>query len=442
MKPISGIRKFVNSYKRRSPPPRGAPGPRSRGSEECSPQRGWEQAADRGATGRRARRRAYRLWRGSCNKELLKRLGPSQHTHPQPKNAAPNRAAWFRNNVFWQEACRRKKSKRVTKFPTTTPLGYGVKVKFGALNVQGMADTLKLKNAKQLMQEHHLGVLLLSETRSTSYYTYLSEQYLVILSGNKRDKFAGVGAIISPELRPFLLDVIQVNNRIIHLCFKKQGGNVHIIGVYGPHSGLDLEEDKVPFWETLEDHISTIPQPEPVYITGDFNVRFQARHRHDQGVTGPFTYGKGSRYIDHNASSNRSLCINTTGRHNMVEVASYRTPAPIHHITYKDKTAPPKDWSQYVLGPMIMQQVYDKLHYQCMEAALPAATLIRSFLNLPVPLPPPKTTPRIDPVLFQRLDHCFTRPQWLNSVNTCQSKLHTGFPSDHYLLVTEVKIRL
>ena len=68
-----------------------------------------------------------------------------------------------------------------------------------------------------------------------------------------------------------------------------------MIGVYGPHSGLDLEYDRIPFWDKLEEHVAKIPQPEPVYITGDFNVSFQASHRNDHGVTGKFTYGKGSR---------------------------------------------------------------------------------------------------------------------------------------------------
>ena len=95
-------------------------------------------------------------------------------------------------------------------------------MRIGSLNVQGFADTLKLKSALQVMAGHRIDVLLLSETKSTSYYSYVSEGHLVILSGNTRDKHAGVGAIISPHLRPYLMDVIQVNNRIVHLCFGRQ----------------------------------------------------------------------------------------------------------------------------------------------------------------------------------------------------------------------------
>ena len=265
---------------------------------------------------------------------------------------------------------------------------------------------------------------------------------MVILSGNAKDKNAGVGAIISPKLRPHLLGVLQVNTRILHLSFKKQGGNVHLIGVYAPHSGLELDEVRQPFWDKLEEQISKIPQPEPVYITGDFNVRFQASHRHDEGVTGPYVFGKGSRYIDHNSSSKRSSCIGSMQRLNMVEVASYRTPNLMHHITYRDKAAPPKDWSQFLMDPLIMQQVYDKIHFGLGEYALSTASNIRSFLEMDTLLPAPKVLPHLDPTLFQRLDHTFTRRQWLNSINKCRSKLNTGFPSDHYLMVADVKVRL
>ena len=100
----------------------------------------------------------------------------------------------------------------------------------------------------------------------------------------------------------------------------------------------------------------------------------------------------------------------------MVEAASYKTPNQLQHITYKDKAAPPKDWSQFVLDPIPMQQLYDKLFKQMDQEALTAAANIRSFLDLPELLPPPKKEPDIDPVRFQRLDHFFVRRQWLSSV--------------------------
>ena len=435
------IQEFNTKLDSQSPPPRGAPGPPNRDNEECAP---IDEAKGfpRNTSERRYRRRAYRCWCRELAQVRGSGLGPPSSASSQPKQASQSRASWFRHSLYWQEHHKRRKKGRPPNLPTTTPLKYGYKFRFGSLNVQGFSDTLKLKNCLQLMKEHKLDVLFLTETKSVSYYSYLSEQHMVILSGNHYDKNAGVGVIISPHIRPHLLDVLQVSPRLLQVTFKKKGGNIHLVGAYAPHSGLDFDSIREPSWDQLEAQLCKIPQPEPVYVTGDFNVRFQAQHRNDEGVTGPFTFGKGTKYIDHNATSNRSLCVKAMKLQGMVEVASYKTPNPTQHITYRDKAAPPKDWEQFLLDPLPLQQVYDKLHFTMQEHSVEVAANIRSFLDLPDLLPAPKIAPQIDPVRFQRLDHTFTRKQWLNSICSCQSKLHTGFPSDHYLLVTDFRVRL
>ena len=413
-----------------------------RASEESAPPRGGEHTSFLGARRRRICRRSYRAWRRECNTRRLQGEDSLLAAPPQSTKVSLKRSAIFRNTIEWQEHIERKQKPTRERLQTTPPLAYNYKLRLGSQNVQGMADTLKLKNLTLMMSEHRLGILILSETKSTSYYSYTSEQHLVILSGNNKDKHAGVGAIIHPTLRPFLADVVQVSNRIIHLTLNKKGGRVHVVGVYAPHSKHDHDTVRQPFWDSLEEYVGKIPQPEPVYIVGDFNVRFQAQHGNDHGVTGPFVYGKGKRYIDHSATSNRSLCVRSMNLLGMLEVASHKTPNPVHQITFRDKAAPPSDWSQFILDPLIMQQVYDFMMQRFDDSALAVSSNIRAFLDLPNPLPPVRTDPRPDPTRFQRLDHCFTRTQWLSSVNSCRSKLHTGYPSDHYLLVTEIQIKL
>ena len=365
-------------------------------------------------------------------------------TPPKSTKVSQNKAAIFRHAIEWQQHIQRKKKPARERIQTTPPLAYNYELRVGAQNVQGMADTLKLKNLVLMMAEHSLDILILSETKSTAYYSYTSEQHLVIQSGNHKDKYAGVGAIIHPKIRPCIADIVQVSNRLLRITLNKKGGRVHVLGVYAPHSGLDHDSVREPFWDSLQDYVDKIPQPEPVYITGDFNLRFQAQQPNDSGVTGPFTYGKGRRHIDHTASSNRSLSVKTMTLLDMVEAASCKTPNPTHQITYEDKTAPPTDWGQFLLDPLILQQVYTKIHKDSTtdEQALGVSSHIRSFLDLPEPLPSSKNTPHPEPTRYQRLDHMFARRQWLPSINSCRSKLYTGFPSDHYLLVTEIQIKL
>ena len=124
------------------------------------------------------------------------------------------------------------------------------KNRIGSLSVQSFADTLKFKNASSscksidwmccyLLRPSLLHTTVTSQRSIGSFYQ----------AGNNRDGHAGVGTIISPNMRPYLMDIIQVNNRIIHLGFKKQGDNIYVFGACAPHSKRGLELDRQPFWD-------------------------------------------------------------------------------------------------------------------------------------------------------------------------------------------------
>ena len=292
------------------------------------------------------------------------------------------------------------------------------------------------------MSEHNLDVIFLTETKSTAYYSYTSEQHLVIQSGNHKDKYAGVGAIIHPKIRPYLADVIQVSNRLIHLTFNKKGGRIHLLGAYAPHSGLDHDSVREPFWDSLQECVDRIPQPEPIFVSLEISMSDSRPPTPMMQESLVLTHMVRVGGFDHNAQSNRSLCVKAMTMLQMVEAGSYKTPNPTHQITYRDKTAPPTDRSQFLLDPLIMQQFYAQVFKKDEVQSLEICTYIRSFLELPQPLPPYQNVPHPDPTRFQRLDHMFIRSQWLSSINSCRPKLHTGFPSDHYLLVTEIQVKL
>ena len=57
-------------------------------------------------------------------------------------------------------------------------------------------------------------------------------------------QFSGVCQVFQD---PHLLNIIQVSPRIIQATLKKKGGNLHIVGVDAPHSGLDFDTDREPF---------------------------------------------------------------------------------------------------------------------------------------------------------------------------------------------------
>ena len=86
-----------------------------------------------------------------------------------------------------------------------------------------------------------------------------------------------------------------------------KSGDCHLIGVYAPHDKLDFETVKEPFWLLLQEVLDQIPQPEPVYVLGDFNVRLQGRKPADQEFLGPHVYGRGSQYAKTGPERNRNL---------------------------------------------------------------------------------------------------------------------------------------
>ena len=237
----------------RAPPPSGTPGS-LRGNEECSPLPR-AQAHTRGSR-RRIRRQQYRAWKGGCNNGRVKGLGRPHPALGNPKNAARSNAQWFRTTVLWQQHDSRSRSKKVRNLPTTPPLEYASRIKTACFNVQNFAETLKLKAAMCLMKEHNLGLLILTETKSTQYYSYNSEGYLIVLSGTCKDKYGGVGAIVAPWMRPALLDVLQVSNRIIQLSFKKGEAifmssvhMYHILAWFLKRSGTHIGKVLRPNWK-------------------------------------------------------------------------------------------------------------------------------------------------------------------------------------------------
>ena len=139
-KPSIPIKEFMNSN-RRSPPPRGAPGVLTENHEECTHDGRGTTGQASGSTRRCSQRRAYRQWKSQPNNERETGLGPPLLVPAKPQQATRTRAAWFRHTLFWQEQLKRRKGRKVKNLPTTTLLGSASSVRFGAINVQGFADT-------------------------------------------------------------------------------------------------------------------------------------------------------------------------------------------------------------------------------------------------------------------------------------------------------------
>ena len=367
-----------------------------------------------------------------------------------PQNAAARRTAGKTTAEIFKQILAQE-TPNPTKHPpqpynnkATPLLGYSKKIRIGTQNVQGMAEILKHQQVITMMRQQNLDILVLTETRGKSYYTYNSEGYLFIVSGSVQDPYAGVTIVVAPRIRPHIQDVTQHSPRLSSVTMAARSGSMYILGVYAPHNKMDVDLLKIPFWDQLEDAFSKIPLPEPAYVLGDFNVRLQGRSSTEKEFLGPHILGKGMEFAQRKLHDNRSLFLDFLRGQESVDTITFKTPDLTKHVTYRDKTPPPQDWGAFILDPLGWIQTYDLIQHasQSDSRAIQIAHNIRQFLTAtPIQQPPP-ALPSADPIRFQNLDKCVTRRKWLPTVHSVKAVHSTGFPSDHYLLKVEIQVKL
>ena len=136
--------------------------------------------------------------------------------------------------------------------------------------------------------------------------------------------------------------------------------------------------------------------------------------------------------------------------------ACLKTPNLVRQITYREKFPPPKSWLQFSADPLPL------LHFWDIVAAFPAplqdaleigqrvraqdaleiGQRVRAFITDSSLIDSVPTTPCNDPTLFQSLDKIVCRKPWLPTVKQCHAIHTTGFPSDHYLLISHIQVKL
>ena len=433
-----------------APPPSGAPGVVSTTNEECKPLP-FASSSLSGRGSRAVRRRLYRQWRKARREKIwFPSLGKKVASKGTPQQAAKRKAAGNTNaklfrHLVLEHSTHKGPQRGKQRKPMTTPqVSYGAKIQLGTQNVQGIAELLKHQQCLDMMTSGALDILFLTETKTTSYYTYNSQGHLFIINGSTKDKYGGVIAIVSPAFRPFIKDIFQHSTRILQIVVSCHSGDSHYIGVYAPHDKLDYETVKLPFWQQLQSIVDSIPQPEPVFIIGDWNVRLQGRKQDEHHCLGPFVYGKGPNYAKTGEERNRNLFLNFLNSTDTCDAITFKTPDLLQHVTYRDKSPPPADWGLFALDSIRLLQFWDKVAGLPIreEDSLLIGQNIRSFLTEDPLMQTTPLRPRVDPYRFQSLDKLIVRRKWLPSVHQCRANHTTGFPSDHYLLAATLQVKL
>ena len=105
-------------------------------------------------------------------------------------------------------------------------------------------------------------------------------------------------------------EVTPRTGRFLTLTVDTAQAPLKIIAVYAPHNGRELE-DRVQFWEELEEIIQETPDSTALVLTGDFNAQACWDHGDAGRVAGP----SGSPVWSTEAYNNEELLLGLMQRH-------------------------------------------------------------------------------------------------------------------------------
>ncbi|VFQ71548.1 unnamed protein product [Cuscuta campestris] len=100
----------------------------------------------------------------------------------------------------------------------------------------------------------------------------------------------GVGILVAPELREFVVEVKRISDRLMVIKLVLGECAINVVSAYAPHAGLE-DEVKREFWDALDGVVVGFPLTEKVIIGGDFNGHIGDSAEGFKDVHGGFGFG-------------------------------------------------------------------------------------------------------------------------------------------------------
>ena len=135
----------------------------------------------------------------------------------------------------------------------------------------------------------------------------------------------GVGVVVSEKLRDNIVEVCRITDRIMSVKIDTGKVILRVISCYAPQQGCP-DEEKLAFWEKLEDHLQSFDPSEHLIIAGDFNGHVgQSRNGFEQCHGGQ---GFGTR------NEEGSRILEFAEAHNLAVTNTYFRKKTSHLVTY------------------------------------------------------------------------------------------------------------
>nr|XP_016440472.1 PREDICTED: craniofacial development protein 2-like [Nicotiana tabacum] len=141
------------------------------------------------------------------------------------------------------------------------------RLRIGSWNVGSL--TGKFIELAKILKKRRVNIACVQETRWAGSRAKDANGYKLWNSGTQKGK-NGVDILVDKELREYVVEVRQVNDKLMSIKLVVGQCTVNVVSAYAPHMGLD-EEAKRRFWEGLDEIIHQVPPNEKLFIGGDFN---------------------------------------------------------------------------------------------------------------------------------------------------------------------------
>ncbi|KAI5720012.1 hypothetical protein M8J77_000651 [Diaphorina citri] len=183
---------------------------------------------------------------------------------------------------------------------------------FGTLNINSLLKTGKLKQMIKVLNDYHIQILALQETRFTDENVMDSEGFRIFKGKPGRNRarggagipHLGTGFIVHSKFVNAVQEFYSPNDRLSILSFRSLNKTYTLINCHAP---INVDNKKNPnkvdqYWESLEHEVSKIPTSNVKILLGDFNAQIGRERKHSKTV-GPYpahkrTNRNGERLIE------------------------------------------------------------------------------------------------------------------------------------------------
>jgi hypothetical protein len=179
---------------------------------------------------------------------------------------------------------------------------YKAITQLGFWNVRTLNKELaKPEQVEREMLRFNIGILCMSETKwkhdgeevsSTGLTSTLSSKAVL---NQENILIGGVGIMMTKEAKRSLISWDPISNRLMTARFRSNVRNITIINCYAPHEKKS-EEEKILFYQQLNDAYDKSPRADIKIVVGDFNAQIGSENAGVEKVMG--RHGVGSRNIN------------------------------------------------------------------------------------------------------------------------------------------------